>query len=594
MKKTILTIILLAISARLLTADSEYNPSIGWYRITPSAEWAPRDFHQAIVFEDKMWIIAGSTGTMKTNDVWSSSDGITWNEISKDEEGQWFTPIREGHQSFVFDERIWVLGGYGTKELDDIWTYNKEAEPPKWEKAIGQWPPRVHHQVVLFQNDLWLIGGSTNPPFGINDVWKSTNAINWQQITSQADWDPRFGHQALAFDDKLWLLGGYSGNNYYRDIWSSADGENWNMQTDSPPWESRRDFQALVYKDKIWVMGGLEGASLERINDVWSSSDGITWEEENKSSAWPARSGHQALVFDNKIFILGGKGENDEYYNDIWHSVFPPSYLEAEVISDDTIKWQWPNSPQAEGYRYSINEGEYNYVPPKEEEGMVVLLTEELEPNKKYDLNVYLQLSADEGDYYLKPVTASAMTYADLPKDADYMRDPRFRPETGATKALIKWRASEAASHYRIERNNFILEEEYEYDPSEEVVSYLDEGLIPETGYDYKIFALNKEGEYDPDSYVSLSIKTTAEDESKPERRFITPTRRSVNFGENAREVIISDVRGRTVARLSNGDPFIKWEPDREVRGRLESGIYIYQLKTKDGKTKSGTIVITK
>ena len=41
-------------------------------------DWAPRRGHTAVVYEDKIFLIGGDTGSGVAADVWSSSDGAHW------------------------------------------------------------------------------------------------------------------------------------------------------------------------------------------------------------------------------------------------------------------------------------------------------------------------------------------------------------------------------------------------------------------------------------------------------------------------------------------------------------------------------------
>ena len=50
--------------------------------IATNAGFNARYNHQTVVFNNKMWVIGGYDGTFK-NDVWSSSDGFFWDNKSK-------------------------------------------------------------------------------------------------------------------------------------------------------------------------------------------------------------------------------------------------------------------------------------------------------------------------------------------------------------------------------------------------------------------------------------------------------------------------------------------------------------------------------
>jgi len=92
--------------------------------------------------------------------------------------------------------------------------------------------------------------------------------------------------------------------------------------------------------------------------------------------------------------------------------------------------------------------------------------------------------------------------------------------------------------------------------------------------------------------YDELTVSIKEAEKATALRRFITPSNRKIEFGPRAKEVLITDVRGREVARIS-GEPII-FDADSDVRGNLESGLYIYKVITKDGKTEYGTIAVAR
>ena len=99
--------------------------------------------------------------------------------------------------------------------------------------TVAQHPPftaREDHQVVVFQGKLWLIGGNVtyDPDEHItiygrhNDVWSSEDGATWTRVTTREPIFHRSGkHQVVVFKEKLWLIGGTIGG---KEVWSSADG----------------------------------------------------------------------------------------------------------------------------------------------------------------------------------------------------------------------------------------------------------------------------------------------------------------------------------------------------------------------------------
>ena len=119
-----------------------------------------------------------------------------------------------------------------------------------------------------------------------NEVWSSTDGVNWEQATKHAGWSPRLAAGAVVFKGRMWILGGTE--NYYfgdekslkNDVWSSADGKEWKRETAHAPWSPRAYHAAVVHDGKIWVFGGGNYVpEYHASNDVWCSSDGVNWEQ---------------------------------------------------------------------------------------------------------------------------------------------------------------------------------------------------------------------------------------------------------------------------------------------------------------------------
>ncbi len=199
-------------------------------------------------------------------------------------------------------------------------------------------------------------------------------------------------------------------------------------------------------------------------------------------------------------------------------------------------------------------------------------------------------------DYYyegsekaVKGSTVSFYTYQKPPVkvEEDDPQYEEYEPEVTETQALIKWKG-ESLHEYLIKRNGVFLDTV----TASSIVEYLDTGLRPDTKYRYEVFSINQAGEYDENNGIYIDIKTLPEKEYKPERRFITPSNSRLEFGLKAEEVLITDVKGRRIASLK-GSPVI-FDAETDVRGSLESGIYIYRIKTMDGEVHYGTIVVAK
>jgi hypothetical protein len=146
-----------------------------WKQITPKEPcWSPRGMiGGSVVFKGRMWVLGGGTyDTPKVparnfhNDVWSSADGSHWTRHVD------FAPWepRQYHEVVVFDDRMWVLEGYYRQNRNDVWY---SADGVNWyEVPNTPWKPRHAASVFVHDNALWMVAGNNMQ----KDVWKLERA----------------------------------------------------------------------------------------------------------------------------------------------------------------------------------------------------------------------------------------------------------------------------------------------------------------------------------------------------------------------------------------------------------------------------------
>ena len=65
-----------------------------------------------------MWLIGGETGAGNTKEVWTSTDGVTWNqEADGDFDGRGFWGAA------ILNNAIYLAGGYSTAATSEVWRY---------------------------------------------------------------------------------------------------------------------------------------------------------------------------------------------------------------------------------------------------------------------------------------------------------------------------------------------------------------------------------------------------------------------------------------------------------------------------------------
>ncbi|TVQ02594.1 MAG: galactose oxidase [Planctomycetaceae bacterium] len=323
--------LLLTLAATAGRADEPLT--IDW-KLEATAAWQPRDSQAEFVHDGRLWIGGGwfDSFSAPPRDVWSSADGRSWDLVTK--EAPWLHS--DLPMNLTFNGRMWMLGGWyngrlpGHSATNEVWS---STDGKSWDRVAeaADWTPRLAGAAVAFQNRIWVLGGTENYYFGDenslkNDVWSSPDGKNWDLATAAAPWSPRAYHQGVVLGDRIYVMGG---GNYVpehhakNDVWSSADGVQWRQETAAAPWSPRLWFSAAVYRDRIWVLGGWSEAT-GNVGDVWHSDNGKDWQRLESKSIWKARHEHSVFVFQDKLWIAGGHAQ--PLSSEVWSLSLPQDW----------------------------------------------------------------------------------------------------------------------------------------------------------------------------------------------------------------------------------------------------------------------------
>lgn len=316
---------------------------------TRPGTWHVGQSHRMVEFNGRMWCVGGANLNSDSHvfeQIRSSTDGIQWTqEVAHAPFGP-----RANHGLVVFNNKLWVLGGsetmlFGLK--NDVWS---SPDGVNWTQEVAQapWSARASHATLVFNNRIWVMGGRT--PSHSNDVWSSQDGVNWTLETSTAPWHSRYEHAAAAFNGRMYVMGGQSGNvGESNDIWSSSDGVNWQQDVSFAPWSKRSAHTVVEFNGELWLMGG--GWSFR--HDIWKSSNGVNWTQVTAAADWNTRRAHACVVFNGRLWISGGFFETEgttEYWllrRDIWSSA-------------DGLNWQFETDETGWSPRWGMNAVSFN------------------------------------------------------------------------------------------------------------------------------------------------------------------------------------------------------------------------------------------
>jgi hypothetical protein len=300
--------------------------------------------------------------------------------------------------------------------------------------------PRSGHASVIFQNGIWIFGGydpnvrGDKSPY-LSDVWHSEDGRTWTPVTDAAPWKGRRGHQVIVFKDQLYLIGGYrvyvkDGISYggaVNDVWRSADGITWEEikpssyrtrvthpslpaeedvrgtdlydPADDLDWYPRLNHGVAVLDpdgagpepEMLALFGGFAKERMPYLNDgyvgsnadetrkyfadMWTSEDGISWTQREPITLGGAdaelygtyRAGRAAFaqfVHDGALYLSGGTSWFN--FSDTGQDFVVPSWdrfwrrTEAGWTASGPTNYQYS---ERRGHRIVDYEGEYWILP---------------------------------------------------------------------------------------------------------------------------------------------------------------------------------------------------------------------------------------
>ncbi len=298
------TISLSAISAMACAQKDEYK----WELVTAAAEFPTGYNYPVFVRGRKMFAVRDTS--------WFSPDGKNWRKGELP-----FSGLSSALQKYVqFNDAVYALGTQtGTiKRMKLSSRIARTVNGRTWEVLAEEsnLPKRVFYGATVFKGKIWIFGG-TYESTDFDDVWSSSDGVNWQQAAEKMPWGKRSGLHAVVLNGRIFLIG-------ESDVWSSDNGVDWRIETRRMA-EQRvfvGAYSVAVFDGKIWLVG------INRNNTFGSgvlcSADGKTWRE--MQAPWSPRGAVAVWVADGKLFMTGGKysyvdgrGETKFVYsNDVW------------------------------------------------------------------------------------------------------------------------------------------------------------------------------------------------------------------------------------------------------------------------------------
>lgn len=215
--------------------------------------------------------------------------------------------------------------------LNDIWRSNNGID---WDLVTenAQFSPREKHSSVV-KDDLYIqvIGGIDADEEILNDVWVSTDGVNYNLLVSQADFQARKSFASVVHYDYIYIVGGAMANviggdlshdeNILNDVWRSKDGAQWEEINKDAQFLPRNDFRLIsqnycqlynlnydiinlllpCQKYLILTAGqaAMKDKNYQYLNDIWMSQDGIDWFLLTDQAEFQKRNDHAVVTLNN-------------------------------------------------------------------------------------------------------------------------------------------------------------------------------------------------------------------------------------------------------------------------------------------------------
>ena len=299
----------------------------------------PRLGHCAVIYQGKIWVIAGKSQLNNTLNTVDCFDLETkeWEPC----------PAELNHSRFdaaavVYENKIFVIGGHNDRQILNSVEYFDPYQN-KWIEFIPLRYPRWGASAIVYQDKLFVLNGLMNKsnfltPVDSVEFWDEAANV-WQK---SEDWQlsqARGFAQSVVVDSFVYTLGGLWFDNKLDVLerFGSTSGTDLLIPLSNP----RVYFSAVKVKKLIYVIGGVGFGSSEGLHSAinYYSPDWNEWYSLEIPISKP-RANLAAVSDDTSIYIFGGIDENlkilksAERLKGIPIAVYPTTIVAADERTD--------------------------------------------------------------------------------------------------------------------------------------------------------------------------------------------------------------------------------------------------------------------
>ena len=338
MKKILFVVILLIqgfyIMAQTPTPTMTATPlPISWQQLNSySGGTDARSRVGGCYYNNNLWIVGGiNTQAGGYVDYVSTNSGLTWTAVTNN-----LQPLTN-EALLSYNGYMYVIGGEsggnnlhgpGNNLADSPYVY-QSIDGANWMTVTAGAPfyGSIASTGIVFNNKMWIIAGSNDFCFSCGGdgpapgscntgSWWSTDGLDWNLATGNAQFEPRAEAVGLVYNNQMWIMGGTDGTIYYDDVWNSNDGITWNMVTGTSQTGMGDAFLGFVINNIMYVY--VENYSSLPAK-LWSSTDGITWTQYAACPLVPPNRREATGIFTGTNFVMAGGYRNVAKVDEVWN-----------------------------------------------------------------------------------------------------------------------------------------------------------------------------------------------------------------------------------------------------------------------------------
>jgi hypothetical protein len=213
-----------------------------------------------------------------------------------------------GQATTSFDSKIYVMGGY---DLSKVEIYDPSSN--QW--SLGTQIPIAtrYASSVSLNSKIFILGGRQSPSTILNKVYSFDSVQNsWTEKAHLQT--PRVGHRSVVFNGQIWVIGGSNLSDVFKsiEIYDHVNDE-WSYGPDLKI--NRQGFSCWTWGNKLFLAGGFNETGILDSIEVYDNDSGSwklygTLPTPNKYS--------MATVLNDKIYLYGGEINDAVYSNKLY------------------------------------------------------------------------------------------------------------------------------------------------------------------------------------------------------------------------------------------------------------------------------------